>query len=91
MEYKITLKPKAAPVIHAASKEPVALRDKLTKKLHHILKWDVIECVHEPTEWVHSLVIVAKKDGLLRLCLDPKRLMPSLNKSITRYKKEMKF
>ena len=28
----------------------------------------------KPTEWVNSLVIVEKKDGSLRLCLDPKDL-----------------
>ena len=30
--------------------------------------------VDQPTDWVHSLVIVEKKNGSLRLCLDPRAL-----------------
>jgi hypothetical protein len=41
---------------------------------------DVIAPVDEPTDWVNSLVITEKKNGSLRLCLDPK----DLNKNIRR-------
>ena len=40
----------------------------------------IIRPCPEPTEWVHNLVVVVKKDGLLRLCLDPR----SLNKYLVR-------
>ena len=30
--------------------------------------------VDQPTDWVHNLVIVEKKNGSLRLCLDPRAL-----------------
>ena len=32
----------------------------------------VLVKVDEPTDWVHNLVIIEKKNGLLRLCLDPR-------------------
>lgn len=38
----------------------------------------VISPVTEPTEWVNSLVITEKKNGTLRVCLDP----CDLNKAI---------
>lgn len=40
----------------------------------------IIRKIEEPTEWVNSLVIVEKKNGDLRLCIDPRHL----NKSIKR-------
>ena len=41
----------------------------------------VIRKVSEPTEWVSSIVYIRKKNGKLRLCLDPK----DLNHAIMRY------
>ena len=41
----------------------------------------VIEPVSEPTDWVSSLVIARKPNGLLRVCLDPR----NLNKAIKRH------
>lgn len=53
---------------------------KLEQTLEEMTKMDVISKVNKATGWVNSLVIVEKKDGSLRLCLDPK----DLNKSIKR-------
>lgn len=41
---------------------------------------EIIEKTEEPTEWVHDLVIVEKRDGSVRLCLNP---IP-LNKNLMR-------
>jgi hypothetical protein len=38
------------------------------------MKLKIVEKIEEPTEWVSSLVIVEKKNGKIRLCLDPKDL-----------------
>ena len=78
--YKIKLRDNAVPVIHAARKVPVSLREKLKKELDRLLKLEIIKKIEEPTEWVNSLVIVEKSNGDLRLCLDPK----DLNKYIMR-------
>ena len=44
-----------------------------------MIKLNIIVPVHEPTDWVNSIVPVEKLDGSLRLCLDP-----HLNKAIER-------
>ena len=33
---------------------------------------DVIERVHESTDWVNSMVTVIKKNGQLCICIDPR-------------------
>ena len=35
---------------------------------------NIIADVDEPTEWVHNIVVIEKKDKQLRICLDPKPL-----------------
>jgi len=52
----------------------------LKEKLHELEEKDVIQKVDRPTPWVNSLVIVEKRDGSLRLYLDPR----NLNKAIRR-------
>lgn len=39
-----------------------------------MVEQDIIAPVTTPTRWVSSLVVVPKKDGKIRLCLDPKDL-----------------
>ena len=56
----------------------------LKERLHHALdknvKSGVLVKVDQPTDWVNNLVIVEKKNGSLRLCLDPR----DLNKAVKR-------
>ena len=59
---------------------PYSLLGKLKQKLQELEEKDVIQKVERPTPWVNSLVIVEKRDGSLRLCLDPR----DLNKAIYR-------
>ena len=35
---------------------------------------NIIEPVSEPTDWVSSMVAVQKKNGDLRICIDPNHL-----------------
>ena len=37
--------------------------------------------VDQPTDWVHNLVIVEKKNGSLRLCLDPRALNNAIKRA----------
>ena len=79
-EYHIRVDPQQSPVQHPPRKVPVALRDRLKASLDDLEKQDIVAPVTEPTPWVSSIVVVPKKDGKLRLCLDPK----DLNKAIQR-------
>nr|XP_015833782.1 PREDICTED: uncharacterized protein K02A2.6-like [Tribolium castaneum] len=68
------------PVVHPPRRIPLSLQPKLEETLKELERQGIIEKVEYPTDWVNSLVIVEKKTGQLRLCLDPK----DLNKAIKR-------
>jgi len=78
--YKIKLKDDAVPVIHAARKVPIALKDRLKTELNRLTDLGIVKKVEEPTEWVSSLVIIEKDNGDLRLCLDPKELNDNIKR-----------
>uniref|UniRef100_A0A3Q2DAV3 ribonuclease H n=1 Tax=Cyprinodon variegatus TaxID=28743 RepID=A0A3Q2DAV3_CYPVA len=79
-EHKIFVDKSVSPVVHPCRKIPFALRNKLKEELVRMEKLGVIKKIDEPTEWVSSLVVVQKKTGALRTCLDPR----DLNKAIKR-------
>ena len=53
---------------------PAILGLKLQDELNHLEKLGIIAKVEDPTDWVSSLVVVPKKEGKLRICLDPRDL-----------------
>ncbi|XP_054930431.1 uncharacterized protein [Dermacentor andersoni] len=59
----------AKPVSSKLRRLPLALRDQVTHELRRLEDCDVIERV-EATEWVSPLMVVRKKDGTMRLCVD---------------------
>jgi transposase InsO family protein len=79
-EYHIKLDTTMAPVQHAPRRVPVALRARLKTELEKMEKQGIIASVTTPTAWVSSMVVVPKKNGKLRICLDPK----DLNQAIQR-------
>ena len=79
-EHHIVLDTSVKPVIHAPRRVPLSLQPKLKQKLDSLVEAGVLIEQNEPTDWVNSLLTVEKKDGSLRLCLDPK----DLNKAIKR-------
>uniref|UniRef100_A0A0S7EQV5 ribonuclease H n=1 Tax=Poeciliopsis prolifica TaxID=188132 RepID=A0A0S7EQV5_9TELE len=78
--YKIQLREGAQPVVHAARRIPAPLREGLKNELDRMIRLGVIQKVEEPTDWVNSIVITKKKNGELRICMDPK----DLNENIRR-------
>ena len=78
--HHIELKPNAIPVVSPTRRIPFALNAKVIDELRRMEKLGVIEKVAEPTDWLHTLVVVEKPDGKVRLCLDPR----NLNKVIKR-------
>lgn len=59
-------------VIHPPRRVSYSLLEKLKEKLQELEEKPVIQRVDIPTPWVNSLVIVERRDGSLRLCLDPR-------------------
>ena len=73
-ECKITLDPRAIPVVHPPRRVPVSLRDALKAELDSLVKQGILSPVTYPTDWVNSCVCITKPNGKIRLCLDPKDL-----------------
>ncbi len=84
--YKMELNPAIEPVIRPPRQVPVALRDGVKAELNRMLEMGVISKVTEPTEWVSSMVAAKKKNGAIRICIDPR----DLNKALLRPRHPMK-
>lgn len=80
----ITVDPNTTPVQHAPRRIAVTLHKEVKDKLAELEKKEIIVKETEPTEWISSMVVVAKP-GKIRICLDPK----DLNKAIKRPKYQM--
>jgi hypothetical protein len=78
--YHMEVDPMADPVIHPPHKVPHPLRDKLAETLEDMVKQGVLQKVDGPSEWVNSMVVVQKKDGSLRTCIDLKDLNRALKR-----------
>ena len=79
-KHHIVTDPSVQPVIHAARRVPLALQPRLKQTWDELINSGIIVKRHEPTDWVNSQLIVEKKNGSLRLCLDPL----DLNRAIKR-------
>nr|XP_034828815.1 uncharacterized protein K02A2.6-like [Maniola hyperantus] len=80
-ECHITVNKDVRPKIDPPRKVPFSLHDRLKKELDHMESLDVITKVTEPTSWVSSLILVEKKNGQLRVCLDPRNLNEAICRS----------
>jgi len=79
-KHKICVDKSVPPVVHPCRKIPFALCGKLKEELACMEKLEVIKKIDEPAEWVSSLVVLQKKTGAPRMCLDQR----DLNKAIKR-------
>ena len=78
--YKIMIDTDVPPVIQRNRKVPFAKLPALKKALDQLEQDDIIASVDQPTPWVNNLVITEKRDGSLRLCLDPKPLNTAIKR-----------
>ena len=69
--HHIEIKENFNPVVTPVRRKPHSLKLKVEKELKRMVDLDIIEPVHEPTDWINGLVIVEKPNGKLRICLDP--------------------
>ena len=78
---KIRLKEDVIPChVNTPRSIPLPLMSSVAQELQRMENADVIEKVTEPTEWCSPLVVVHKKSGAVRLCVDLRKL----NKAILR-------
>ncbi|KAJ8355042.1 hypothetical protein SKAU_G00226090 [Synaphobranchus kaupii] len=81
--YSIKLKPEAVPFsLHTPRRVPLPLMGKVKEEIDRMEKMGVITKIEEPTDWCARMVVVPKKAGNVRICVDFTRM----NESVCREK-----
>ena len=78
--YKMRLDANVTPVVRPSRRIPLAMEESVKAELDRMVKIGAITPVSEPTEWVSQMVAARKKDGGIRICIDPR----DLNKALKR-------
>lgn len=74
-EYDIKLKGDTTPhALYAPRSIPIPLQNQVKEELERMQKLGVIRKVSEPTPWCSGMVVVPKKSGKVRICVDLKPL-----------------
>ena len=79
-EAKLLLKDDAEAFIDAPRKCSIHMKEKLKQELQTMVTQGVIRKVDEHTDWCSSLAYSTKKDGSIRVCIDPQRLNAALRR-----------
>lgn len=74
VQVQIHTDPDIKPVFQPVRRVPIPLEAAVDKKLERLLATDIIEVKTGPATWVSPLVVVGKKDGEPRICLDLRRV-----------------
>lgn len=72
----------AIPVAIATCRSPVNIKEKIKKKIDEMTEMNVISKVDEPTDWVSRMVTSIKKNGDIRICIDPQALNAALKREL---------
>ena len=70
-KYHIELKPDAPLIQNPPGAVPEKKKEAYKDELERLCSLGIIEPVVGHTDWIISIVPVAKPDGSIRLCLDP--------------------
>ncbi|XP_028412151.1 uncharacterized protein K02A2.6-like [Dendronephthya gigantea] len=70
----------AKPVQCPPRRVPIAVKSAVEQELYNLVHLGVIKPVTEPTEWCSQISVQKKKDGKLRVCIDPKVLNEALQR-----------
>ena len=68
------------PVVCPPRRIPVALKARVKEKLAKMTKAGILEKVEEPSAWVSQMAVTTKKNGDLRICIDPRPLNKALKR-----------
>lgn len=81
-EVSLKLSPDAKPFQLPPHAAPQIIMPELKKELDNMEQEGIFPPCPETTEWVHNIATVVKKDGSLRLCLDPRNLNKYLIRNV---------
>ena len=70
-EYHIVLRPNNHSIVHVPRKCSIHMRDNIKAELDEMVSQGIIYKVDELMDWVNNIEYVRKRNGKLRLCLDP--------------------
>src|SRR6218665_323865 len=73
-EVHLEVYPAVQPVQMPLRRLPIPIKDKVERGLRQMCRDGIIEPVSEPSAWVSALLVVAKPNGRIRICIDPKPL-----------------
>ena len=76
----LEIDPHLPPVQLPTRKVPIAIKEKLKEELDGLEGLNIITPVNVPTSWISPTVITLKKNGNVRLCVDPKPLNQALKR-----------
>lgn len=77
---KLKVNPGIQPVIQPSRRIPIAIKPKLRIELDRMERMGIIKKVDKPTPWVNQVVVSPKRNGELRICLDPRELNKALQR-----------
>ena len=81
--YTIKLKDDAHPYsLYTARRVPFPLRRQVQDELNRMESMGVISKVSDPTPWCAGMVVVTKKSGAVRICVDLKPLNESVLREV---------
>jgi len=71
---RLRVRDEVYPVVMPTRRMPLAVRPKLKVELERMTEAGTIVPVTEPTPWVSQMVATPKKNGDIRICIDPRKL-----------------
>ena len=72
---------KVPPVQLPTRKVPIAIKEKLKEEIDRLEGLNIVTPVNVPTSWISATVVTLKKNGNVRLCVDPKPLNQALKRN----------
>ena len=78
--YHIEVDPLVKPVQNTRRRVPIPVREELKRKLNSMEQQGVLMKVTEPTKWISNMVVI-RKPGKIRICLDPHNLNKAIKRS----------
>lgn len=72
--------PSVTPVNSKAARIPVTLKTAVKLELGKMVNQGIISPVSQPTDWCSRMVTATKKNGELRICIDPRELNKALKR-----------